>query len=135
MQHISAKCMPIFISLLPKNVLFTKKWCASGAWRWKRGKFGGGIHLISPKTGKTREESTVYPRLGENVSNPSHFPVVPCNSAAMGTYLTVGKAFTILNNYNSPSFRCSLNLSSKYVFCIMIFLVIFAVKPAKHAPS
>ena len=69
--------MPIFISLLPKNVLFIKKWCASGAWRWKRGKFGGGIHLISPKTGKTREESTVYPRLGENVSNPSHFHVVP----------------------------------------------------------
>ena len=69
--------MPIFISLLPKNVLFIKKWSASGAWRWKRGKFGGGIHLISQKTGKTREESTVYPRLGENVSNPSHFPVVP----------------------------------------------------------
>ena len=33
--------MPIFISLLPKNMLFIKKLCASGAWRWKRGKFGG----------------------------------------------------------------------------------------------
>ena len=66
--------MPIFIRLLPRNVLFIK-----GFWRMEmeRGKFGGSIQMISLKTGKTREESTVYPQLGENAPNPSHFPVFP----------------------------------------------------------
>ena len=49
----------------------------TGAWRWRRGKFGGVIHLKSPKNGKTREESTVYPQFGENLPKPLHFPVTP----------------------------------------------------------
>ena len=52
--------MPIFTSLLPKNLLIIKKCCIYGAWRWRGGKFGGVIHLKSPNTGKTREKSTIW---------------------------------------------------------------------------
>ena len=57
--------------------MFIKIWCTSGAWRWRRKKSTGGVYLISLQSGKPREESIVYPQLGENVSNPSHCHVLP----------------------------------------------------------
>ena len=70
---VLSNCMLIFISLLPKNVMFRKETVHFWRMEMEKEEIWGRHPLKFPKNGKTREESAVYPRLGENVPKPSHF--------------------------------------------------------------